>query len=270
MTVLLPTQREEWEPWIDWGLWGLWAGQDFPPGPEESDAELRSLRALRVLWASSQCWERFRIWNRGMNEACAPEDFLFYPLPALSQVPRDPKQHQKEPGGADLHTQDLPSHPHLSCHGSLCPMGSTALCTLVWSCSCWAAREVWAVSLLPGCSWRKWGTCVCWPAGPCQTQCKTKALTLFFLSGLQFGSLPAASFCETHRNHIVLRLLLFFQMKENCWNLLLSGNKPKTISRKLRGQAVRSILLWLPFERGDSFESSKLNLPIQGKPDMNK
>lgn len=149
------------------------------------------------------------------------------------------------------------------------PMSHREHSILLWSCLCCAAREVWSVSLLPGCSWRNWGTCVCWPAGPCQTQCKTQTLTLFFLPGLQFGSLPSASFCETCRNHMVLIFLLFFQTKENCWNHLLSGKKSKAISRNLRGRAVRSVMLWLLFERGDLFENSKLNPPIQGKPDMN-
>lgn len=67
--------------------------------------------------------------------------------------------------------------------------------------------------LLPGCFWRKWGTYVCWTAGCCQTKCIIPSLTLLFLGGLEFGSLPAASFHETCRNQMLLRLLLLFQMQ---------------------------------------------------------
>lgn len=171
-----------------------------------------SCSAAAAPWACSQCWNYseldteewmklvfLRVLSSNLSMLC----------PRFLRTPRAPSEQARrswpaQPGPAFTHT------PLLGWFHSI----------LLWSCLCCAAREVWVVSLLPGCSCRNWGTCVCWPAGPCQTQCKTQALTLFFLPGLQFGSLPAASFCETCRNHMVLRLLLFFQMKENCWNHL--------------------------------------------------
>lgn len=123
--------------------------------------------------------------------------------PRFLRTPRAPSEQTRSRLPTPTSPGMVPRGEHSSLHPGLVSLG---LSVLPGQCELITARllleKVGHMCLLASCS--------------LSAQWQTQALTLLFLPGLHFGSFPAASFCETCRNQVVLRLLLFFQMEENC------------------------------------------------------
>jgi len=156
-------------------------------------------------------------WNFG---ACFPKDDdilssnLSRLCPRFLRTPT--RQKQNKPGAANnyIHVPTITRTQIYLWVISPGPMGNTALCILIFSSSCCLYCQKSATCLvIARLLLEKVGHICLLDSWSLSDEMYSTIGDPLVLGGLQFGSLPAASFQETCRNQMFLRHLLLFQME---------------------------------------------------------